>query len=66
MTMREVNAKALFVRDGERVGIITGTDLSNAAILKRLPIETSVAGERAIRRRLGRAERLRLDGAAAA
>ncbi len=45
VTMREFNAKALFVRDGERVGIITGTDLSNAAILKRLPIETSVAGE---------------------
>ncbi|MGD1015442.1 MAG: putative nucleotidyltransferase substrate binding domain-containing protein [Roseiarcus sp.] len=43
--MREVDAKALFVRDGERVGIITGTDLSNAAILKRLPIETTVAGE---------------------
>jgi len=43
--MREINAKALFVREGERVGIITGTDLSNAAILKRLPIETSVAGE---------------------
>ena len=43
--MREVGAKALFVRAGERVGIITGTDLSNAAILKRLPIETSVAGE---------------------
>jgi len=43
--MREVDAKALFVREGERVGIITGTDLSNAAILKRLPIETSVAGE---------------------
>ncbi len=43
--MREVDAKALFVRDGERVGVVTGTDLSNAAILKRLPIETSVAGE---------------------
>jgi CBS domain-containing protein len=43
--MREVDAKALFVRAGERVGIITGTDLSNAAILKRLPIETGVAGE---------------------
>jgi CBS domain-containing protein len=43
--MREVGAKALFVRDGGRLGIITGTDLSNAAILKRLPIETSVASE---------------------
>ncbi len=45
LKMREVDAKALFVREGERVGIITGTDLSNAAILKRLPIATSVAGE---------------------
>src|SRR5208282_4899817 len=43
--MSESKVKTLFVREGERVGIITGTDLSNAAILKRLPIETSVAGE---------------------
>ena len=43
--MREIDANALFVREGERVGIITGTDLSNAAILERLPIATSVAGE---------------------
>ena len=43
--MREINANALFVRDGERVGIITGMNLSKAVILKRMPIEASVAGE---------------------
>ncbi|MGD0185082.1 MAG: putative nucleotidyltransferase substrate binding domain-containing protein [Roseiarcus sp.] len=42
--MREMKVNALFVRAGERVGIVTRTDLSRAAILERLPIETSVAG----------------------
>ena len=41
--MRHVDANAILVRDGERVGIVTGTDLWEATILKRLPIETSVA-----------------------
>jgi CBS domain-containing protein len=43
--MREMKVNALFVRAGERVGIVTRTDLSRAAILERLPIETSVAGQ---------------------
>jgi CBS domain-containing protein len=41
--MHEANVNALFVRDGERVGMITGADLSQAAIIERLPIETTVA-----------------------
>jgi CBS domain-containing protein len=41
--MRGVEANAILVRDGERVGIVTGTDLWEATILKRLPIETPVA-----------------------
>jgi CBS domain-containing protein len=41
--MRDVGANAILVRDGGRVGIITGTDLWEATILKRIPIATSVA-----------------------
>jgi CBS domain-containing protein len=41
-TMREVDSNALFVRDGERVGIITGMNLSKAVVLRRLPIEAPV------------------------
>ena len=37
--MREMNSYALFVRDGERTGILTRSDLVNAAILERQPIE---------------------------
>jgi CBS domain-containing protein len=40
--MREVNSNALFVRDGERIGIITGMSLSKAAVLRRQSIQTSV------------------------
>ena len=44
--MSEIDAKALFVRDGERIGVITKTDLADAAILERLPIEAPVASSR--------------------
>jgi CBS domain-containing protein len=40
--MREINSNALFVRDGERIGIITGMSLSKAVVLRRLPIQTPV------------------------
>ena len=40
--MREHNIVTLFVRDGGRIGIVSWTDLGEAAILKRLPLETPV------------------------
>ena len=40
--MREVNSNALFVRDGERIGIITGMSLSKATVLRRQSIQMSV------------------------
>ena len=40
--MRERNSITLFVRDEGRIGIVTWTDLGEAAILKRLPLETPV------------------------
>jgi len=40
--MRELNAYALFVRDGERTGVLTRSDLINAAIVNRQPIDTPV------------------------
>lgn len=42
--MSELDAKALLVRDGDRVGIVTKTDLADAAILRRLPLEAAVGG----------------------
>lgn len=41
--LRGAGANAILVQDGERVGILTGTDLWEATILNRLPIETSIA-----------------------
>lgn len=41
--LRGAGANAILVQDGERVGILTGTDLWEATIINRLPIETSVA-----------------------
>jgi CBS domain-containing protein len=41
--MSGIDAKALFVREGEKIGILTKTDLADAAILRRLPIEAPVA-----------------------
>ena len=40
--MAEINSNALFVRDGDRVGIITGMNLSKAAVLQRKPIDAPV------------------------
>ena len=40
--MREIDSNALFVRDGERVGVVTGMNLSKAAVLKRMSIEAPV------------------------
>lgn len=40
--MRDINSNALFVRDGTRVGIITGMNLSKAAVLRRMSIEAPV------------------------
>ena len=40
--MQEVNSNALFVRDGDRVGIITGMNLSKEVVLRRKPISSPV------------------------
>jgi CBS domain-containing protein len=40
--MQAINSNALFVRSGERFGIVTGMNLSKAVILKRLALETPV------------------------
>jgi CBS domain-containing protein len=40
--MREIDSNALFVRDGDRIGIITGMNLSKAVVLRRQPIEAPV------------------------
>ena len=41
-TMRERDTNALFVRDGERTGIVTGMNLSKAVVLDRRPLDTPV------------------------
>ncbi|QOZ10022.1 putative nucleotidyltransferase substrate binding domain-containing protein [Bradyrhizobium sp. CCBAU 51765] len=40
--MREINSNALLVRDGERIGIVTGMNLSKAVVLRRQSIQTPV------------------------
>jgi CBS domain-containing protein len=40
--MHEINSNTLFVRDGERTGIITGMNLSKAVVLRRQSIEMPV------------------------
>jgi CBS domain-containing protein len=40
--MRDANINALFVHDGARVGVVTGMNLSKAAVLRRLPLETPI------------------------
>ena len=40
--MREVSTDALFVRDGDRIGVITGINLLKAVILNRTPITAPV------------------------
>lgn len=42
--MRERNVNALFVRDGERLGIVTGMNLSKGAVLDRRPLDTPIRG----------------------
>src|SRR5215207_632688 len=40
--MRDSDINALFVRDGDRIGVVTGMNLSKAVVLKRLPLDTPV------------------------
>ena len=40
--MRERDNNALFVRDGERIGIVTGMNLSKAVVLGHRPLDTEV------------------------
>lgn len=40
--MRDGNINALFVRDGTRIGVVTGMNLSKAVVLRRLPLETEI------------------------
>lgn len=40
--MRDNDINALFVHDQERTGVVTGTNLSKAVVLRRLPLETPV------------------------
>src|SRR5215204_5740960 len=40
--MRDCDINALFVRDGDRVGVVTGMNLSKAVVLKRLPLDTPI------------------------
>jgi CBS domain-containing protein len=40
--MKDNDINALFVRDGPRVGVVTGMNLSKAVVLRRLPLEAPV------------------------
>ncbi|KPL52845.1 hypothetical protein ABB55_11990 [Prosthecomicrobium hirschii] len=40
--MRERDVNALFVQDGDRLGIVTGMNLSKAVVLARKPLETPI------------------------
>ena len=40
--MRDINSNALFVRDGDRIGILTGNTLSKAVVLNCMPIEATI------------------------
>jgi CBS domain-containing protein len=42
--MTETDTNSLLVHDGERVGIVTRTNLSKAAILDKLPLDAAVGG----------------------
>ena len=46
--MSELDVQAIFVRDGERVGIVTKTDLADAVILRRLPLVGDIAQHKLI------------------
>ena len=57
--MRDIDSNALFVRDGERVGIVTGMNLSKAVVLNACRSRRR-SRARAFRRRHGLARRFRL------
>ncbi len=40
--MEDYHNNTLFVKDGERIGIITGTNLSKSAVLMEMPLSTKV------------------------
>ncbi|MDE2363837.1 MAG: cyclic nucleotide-binding/CBS domain-containing protein [Hyphomicrobiales bacterium] len=40
--MRDVNSNTLLVRDGARVGIVTGMNLSKAVVLHKMPITAAI------------------------
>ena len=40
--MRDHDINALFVRDGQRVGVVTGMNLSKAVVLRGLPLDTPI------------------------
>ena len=40
--MAESGSNVLFVQDGGRIGVVTGMNLSKAAVLRRLPLESPV------------------------
>jgi CBS domain-containing protein len=40
--MRDHDINALFVRDGQQVGVVTGMNLSKAVVLRDLPLDTPV------------------------
>src|SRR5262249_9661582 len=40
--MRRINSNTLFVRDGDRTGIVTGMNLSKAVVLRGVPITAPV------------------------
>jgi CBS domain-containing protein len=40
--MRDHDINALFVRDGQKIGVITGMNLSKAVVLRDLPLDTPV------------------------
>jgi CBS domain-containing protein len=41
--MRDHDINALFVQDGQRVGVVTGMNLSKAVVLRRLPLDTPIS-----------------------
>ena len=58
--MKASNCHALLVREGDEAGIVTRTDLLNAAVLDRLSIETPIGplARRPVIRRRSRRSRL--------
>ena len=42
-TMHDNNINALYVRDGERIGVVTGMNLSKAVVLRRLALDTPLS-----------------------